>query len=133
LDISAARTPSSRAANNAGGRSLSISCHTVSAPDKNIRCEAVTEDAMERDPRLVHAAAHWGPRLTVNGVTCPTFIIAAGLDRLCPPEDARRLAAEISGPVELLVIEDGNHAAHNRAYKYRPQSADWMARELGAA
>jgi pimeloyl-ACP methyl ester carboxylesterase len=66
-------------------------------------------------------------------ITCPTFIIAAGLDRLCPPEDARRLAAEIRGPVELLVVEDGNHVAHNRAYKYRPQSADWMARQLGAA
>jgi cephalosporin-C deacetylase-like acetyl esterase len=23
-------------------------------------------------------------------ITCPTFIIAAGLDRLCPPEDASR-------------------------------------------
>jgi dipeptidyl aminopeptidase/acylaminoacyl peptidase len=64
-------------------------------------------------------------------ITCPTFIIAAGLDRLCPPEDARRLASEIKGPVELLVIEDGNHVAHNRSYKYRPQSADWMARQLG--
>jgi alpha-beta hydrolase superfamily lysophospholipase len=65
-------------------------------------------------------------------IECPIFIIAAGLDRLCPPEDARRLAAEVKGPVELLVIEDGNHVAHNRAYSYRPQSADWMARQLGA-
>jgi hypothetical protein len=176
----------------------------------------VAEDAMERDPRVVHAAAHWGPRLTVNGVAfsdfhdvtaslnhwdgwcdafsarakvhedmgrsalaagdgvsagehlmrasvtyhfakylfaqdmaqlraahakavdCLTLALPhvdppAGLDRLCPPEDARRLASEIPGPVELLVIEDGNHVAHNRAYKYRPQSADWMARQLGHA
>jgi alpha-beta hydrolase superfamily lysophospholipase len=63
-------------------------------------------------------------------IECPIFIIAAGLDRLCPPEDARRLASEVKGPVELLVIEDGNHVAHNRPYSYRPQSADWMAQQL---
>jgi dienelactone hydrolase len=66
-------------------------------------------------------------------ITCPTFIVAGGLDRLCPPADAKRLASEIKGPVELLVIEDGNHVAHNRSYKYRPQSADWMGRQLGGA
>jgi 2,6-dihydroxypseudooxynicotine hydrolase len=43
------------------------------------------------------------------------------------------LAREARGPVELLVIEDGNHVAHNRFYKYRAQSADWMARQLNAA
>lgn len=64
-------------------------------------------------------------------ITCPLFVIAAGLDRLCPPEDAQRLASEARGPTELLVIPDGNHVAHNRFYKYRPQSADWMARQLG--
>ena len=32
-----------------------------------------------------------------------------------------------------LVIEDGNHVAHNRFYKYRARSADWMAAQLGAA
>ena len=60
-------------------------------------------------------------------------MIAGGLDRLCPPEDAKKLAEAARGPVELLVIEDGNHVAHNRAYSYRPQSADWMAKQLGAS
>ena len=46
--------------------------------------------------------------------------------------DPGRLAAEARGPVELLVIDDGNHVAHNRPYRYRPQSADWMAERLGA-
>jgi 2,6-dihydroxypseudooxynicotine hydrolase len=75
-------------------------------------------------------------RLTLDGVAarieCPLFVIAGGLDRLCPPQDARRLAGEARGPVELLVIEDGNHVAHNRPYRYRPQSADWMAERLQA-
>jgi alpha-beta hydrolase superfamily lysophospholipase len=65
------------------------------------------------------------------GIECPLFVVAGGLDRLCPPEDARRLAGEARGPVELLVIEDGNHVAHNRFYRYRGQSADWMAKQLG--
>ncbi len=75
-------------------------------------------------------------RLSLEGlgqrIKCPIFIIAAGLDRLCPPEDAERLAREIGNNAELLVIEDGNHVAHNRFYKYRARSADWMARQLGA-
>jgi dipeptidyl aminopeptidase/acylaminoacyl peptidase len=74
--------------------------------------------------------------LSLRGVAekieCPLFVIAGGLDRLCPPEDAERLAREVRGPVELLVIPDGNHVAHNRFYKYRGKSADWMARQLGA-
>ena len=53
------------------------------------------------------------------------------LDRVVPWQDAERLAREAKGPVELVIIEDGNHVANNRAYKYRPQSADWMARQLG--
>jgi dipeptidyl aminopeptidase/acylaminoacyl peptidase len=64
-------------------------------------------------------------------IDCPLFVITGGLDRLCPPADAERLAAEVRGPVELLVIEDGNHVAHNRFYKYRGKSADWMAGQLG--
>lgn len=66
-------------------------------------------------------------------VECPIFVIAAGLDLLCPPEDAKRLAAEVKGPVEFVLVEDATHVAHNRPYAYRPQSADWMARQLGAA
>ena len=65
-------------------------------------------------------------------IECPLFVIAGGLDRLCAPQDARRLAGAARGPVELLVIEDGNHVAHNRFYKYRGRSADWMAQQLGA-
>ncbi len=65
-------------------------------------------------------------------ITCPLFVIAGGLDRLCPPEDARRLAERARGPVELLVIADGNHVAHNRFYRYRARSADWMAAQLRA-
>lgn len=65
-------------------------------------------------------------------ITCPLFVVAGGLDKLCPPEDAQRLAAEAKGKTTLLIIPDGNHVAHNRFYKYRNQSSDWMAERLGA-
>ena len=47
-----------------------------------------------------------------------------------PWRDAERLAQEAKGPVELLLIEDGNHVANNRGYRWRLQSADWMAERL---
>lgn len=74
-------------------------------------------------------------KLSLDGVapeiTCPLYIVAGKLDRLISYQDAERLAAEVSGPVVLLVIEDGNHVSNNRAYRYRLQTADWMAGQLG--
>lgn len=66
-------------------------------------------------------------------ITCPLYIVTGKLDRVVPWQDAERLAREAAGPVELNVIEDGNHVANNRAYKYRAQSADWMASRLQGA
>jgi fermentation-respiration switch protein FrsA (DUF1100 family) len=72
--------------------------------------------------------------LTLEGVarkiTCPIFIVNGRLDRIVPAADAERLAREVKGPVELMMIEDGNHIATNRAYRWRSQSADWMAEQL---
>jgi 2,6-dihydroxypseudooxynicotine hydrolase len=74
--------------------------------------------------------------LSLKGVTerisCPLFIVTGKLDRVVPWQHAERLAREAKGPVELLVIEDGNHIANNRPYRWRTQSADWMAERLGA-
>jgi pimeloyl-ACP methyl ester carboxylesterase len=64
-------------------------------------------------------------------IECPLFLVAGKQDRLVPWEDARRIAAEAKGPVELLVVEDGNHIANNRPYRYRLRSADWMGEQLG--
>jgi 2,6-dihydroxypseudooxynicotine hydrolase len=52
-------------------------------------------------------------------------------DRIVPATDAERLAREVKGPVELLMIDDGNHIANNRGYRWRSQSADWMKEKLG--
>ena len=38
-----------------------------------------------------------------------------------------QLAKSVSGPVELLIVEDGGHNANNRPYRYRSRTADWLA------
>ncbi|HET7850424.1 MAG TPA: prolyl oligopeptidase family serine peptidase [Pseudolabrys sp.] len=63
-------------------------------------------------------------------ITCPIFIVNGRHDRIVPAADAERLAREVKGPVELMMIEDGNHIANNRGYRWRSQSADWMAEQL---
>src|SRR6266699_5361448 len=63
-------------------------------------------------------------------VQCPLLIIMGRRDRLVPPEDATRMAAEASEVAELWMFEDGNHVCNNIIYKYRPQQADWMGSRL---
>jgi len=48
-----------------------------------------------------------------------------------PWQEGERLAAAASGPVVRCFLDDGNHVANNRAYRYRSQSADWMSQCLG--
>lgn len=65
-------------------------------------------------------------------IRCPIYIVGGALDRVIPPDHAQKLAAAVSGEVTLNMVEDGTHVVNNRPYKYRPASADWMARHLGA-
>ena len=65
-------------------------------------------------------------------ITCPIYIVAGTADRLTPPEEGQRLASAVSGPCVLSVIEGGNHVVNNLWYRYRDQTADWMAKQLGA-
>jgi 2,6-dihydroxypseudooxynicotine hydrolase len=74
-------------------------------------------------------------RMSLEGVarniTCPIYIVAGTKDRLTPHTEAEKLAAEVSGPCVLSVIEGGNHVVNNLWYRYRDQTADWMATQLG--
>jgi dipeptidyl aminopeptidase/acylaminoacyl peptidase len=80
------------------------------------------------------AAKRNAATLTLAGVAgqiaCPLFIVAGKQDRVVPWQHAERLAREAEGPVELVMIEDGGHVANNRGYRWRLQSADWMAERL---
>lgn len=66
-------------------------------------------------------------------VTVPSYIITGRNDRLIPATDNERMGAEISGPVRLQIVEDGNHVATNKAYLYRPHMGDWMVEQLAGA
>src|SRR5713101_3996578 len=64
-------------------------------------------------------------------ITCPIFIVTGRQDRLVPASHAEQLAKSVSGPVELLIVEDGGHNANNRPYRYRSRTADWLAGQFG--
>lgn len=64
-------------------------------------------------------------------ITCPIFIVTGRQDRIVPASHAEQLAKSVSGPVELLIVEDGGHNANNRPYRYRSRTADWLAGQLG--
>jgi 2,6-dihydroxypseudooxynicotine hydrolase len=86
---------------------------------------ATQEEALRRASTLTLKVA-------ASRITCSLFVMTGKLDRLVPWQHAERLAREVKGPCELLVIEDGNHVANNRAHRWRLQTADWMADQLGA-
>jgi dienelactone hydrolase len=62
-------------------------------------------------------------------IQVPLLVIMGRLDRLVPPEDAERLAAE-APQGELWMFEEGNHVVNNLPYRYRPQQADWLMTRL---
>ena len=68
-----------------------------------------------------------------KNISCPIYLVAGTKDRLTPHTAAEKLAAEVSGPCVLSVIEGGNHVVNNLWYRYRDQTADWMATQLGVA
>jgi 2,6-dihydroxypseudooxynicotine hydrolase len=91
-----------------------------------VRSHCATAEAARR-----HAAT-----LTLAGIaqqiTCPIYIMNGRQDRIVPATDAERLAREVKGEVTLHMIDDGNHIANNRAWRWRSHSADWMAAQLRA-
>jgi dipeptidyl aminopeptidase/acylaminoacyl peptidase len=89
-----------------------------------VRSRCATQDDARR-----HAATLSLTNVAAR-ITCPIFIMNGKLDRIVPWRDAERLARTVTGPVELMIIEDGNHIANDRAYRWRPAAADWMAEQL---
>ena len=63
-------------------------------------------------------------------LVAPLLIVFGRLDRLIPWENAVRLRDAVAGPVELLMLEDGNHGCANVAPWHRPRTADWLAARL---
>ena len=70
------------------------------------------------------------PSLAASKISCPIYIVGGALDRVIPPDHAKKLADAVSGEVILNMVSDGTHVVNNRPYKYRPESGDWMAKIL---
>jgi 2,6-dihydroxypseudooxynicotine hydrolase len=90
-----------------------------------VRSHAKTQDEARQNAGTLSLAG------VAQNITCPIYIMNGRRDRIVPATDAERLAREVKGPAELLMIDDGNHIANNRAYRWRSQSADWMKEKLG--
>jgi 2,6-dihydroxypseudooxynicotine hydrolase len=91
-----------------------------------VRSHCKTQEEARR-----HAATLTLKNGVAKQIECPLFIVTGKQDRLIPWQDAQRMVDEASGPTELLIVEDGNHIANNRPYRWRSRSADWMAEQLG--
>ena len=91
-----------------------------------VRSHARTQDEGRRN------AATLSLEGVASKIECPIYIVAGKQDRVVPWQDAERLSREVKGPKVFSLIEDGNHVANNRGYKWRLQTADWMAEQLSA-
>ncbi len=87
------------------------------------RLKAIDEDD------AMHKLKQFNLRGVAEKVQCPLLVIQGGQDRLVPPAQGRRIAAE-APHAELWFFEDGNHVCNNIPYKHRPQQADWMRKKL---
>jgi dipeptidyl aminopeptidase/acylaminoacyl peptidase len=92
-----------------------------------VRSHCATQD------EAVAKAAMLSMKGVAQNITCPIFVMTGKLDRLVPWQHAERLSKEVKGPCTFLLIGDGNHVANNRAYRWRSQSADWLAEVLGTS
>jgi 2,6-dihydroxypseudooxynicotine hydrolase len=85
---------------------------------------------MGDDPAAVQDA------ITVAGyaerVRVPVLQIYGGQDPASPRAQAERTAAELAGPNELVVFDEGVHVSNNVPYRSRTLAADWLAEQLEA-
>jgi alpha-beta hydrolase superfamily lysophospholipase len=86
--------------------------------------------------KTIEEAYERGRLLTLEGrsqnIKCPLLVVFGAGDRLISPAEGERLAKTASGPAELVVYPEGNHVCFNISYKFRPLTADWMAKTLRA-
>lgn len=98
-----------------------------------LTCETFQVRARAGDQDEARAIAH---TLSLDGLTAdiaaPVLLVFGRQDRLIPWQQAVRLATELGGRAELLMLENGNHGCANVAPWHRPYTADWLAERLAA-
>ena len=63
-------------------------------------------------------------------ISIPSYVATGELDRVVAAKGSQLLADAVTGPCVLDIIDGGGHVAMNRAYAWRPTSADWMKAQL---
>jgi dienelactone hydrolase len=84
----------------------------------------------QTDAQVLEVARSLSLNDIAHQITCPLLVVFGGGDKLIPPSEGKRLLREASGPSEFVYFEEGNHVCFNITYKFRPLTADWMARVL---
>lgn len=92
-----------------------------------VRSGAATDDEARQ------VALGLGMESVAADVVAPLLIVFGRQDRLIPWQHAVRLRDAVSGPVELLMLEQGNHGCADLAPWHRPRTADWLAARLTGA
>ena len=97
---------------------------------------ALTRDTFRVRSRAADAgqarkiASTLGMEEVAADLVAPLLIVFGRQDRLIPWQQAEKLRDAVSGPVELLMLENGNHGCANVAPWHRPYTADWLADRL---
>ncbi len=92
-----------------------------------VRCHVTTPE------ETLEAARRFDLSGVIGNVTAPIYVVGGELDRIISPQACRQIAEGVSGPVTLNLVKGGNHVVNNKAYMYRPQTADWLADQLHAS
>jgi len=84
----------------------------------------------ESDEAAREIALTLGMEQAASELVAPLLIVFGRRDRLIPWQQAERLRDAVAGPVELLMLENGNHGCANVSPWHRPRTADWLAARL---
>lgn len=90
-----------------------------------VRARAADDADARRIAHTLSLARH------AEHITAPLLLVFGRQDRLIPWWHAERLRDAAGGPVEVLMLEEGNHGCANVAPWHRPYTADWLAARLG--
>jgi len=66
----------------------------------------------------------------IEKVSCPLLVVHGARDNCVAMEEIERLKQEATGPVTLMVYEDGNHSVCNYNLEMSEAVADWVADQL---
>ncbi|HKH87616.1 MAG TPA: alpha/beta fold hydrolase [Acidimicrobiales bacterium] len=122
----------------ASGEKRIRACISMSGPFTWEQLPQLTRDAFRvrsfstTDAEAQRKALELSLEGRADRIAIPLQIVAGRLDRIIPSYHAELMANAVSGPVDMLMFEDGGHNCTNINYRHRLLSADWMAHQLQA-